>query len=115
MGTSRIPLEVDAPLGPRALDDLGMVLGELGYDARSAGRELGDGPRGGGGAPEISLKLGEAIPQDAANVLLEAVSNWIRQRPVQRGRFRQRKPRPVSVTISGPTGDVLFRTVVERS
>jgi hypothetical protein len=114
METSQIPIEIDAPMGPRALDELGRVLTGLGYDPRSAGRELGEAGGAGAGAPEVSLKAGQPIASDAANALVEAVSTWIRQRPVQRGRFRRRHPRPVTVTVHGPGGEVLSRTVVER-
>jgi hypothetical protein len=114
MATSQIPIEIDAPMGPRALDELGRVLIGLGYDPRSAGRELGEEGRGGMGDLELSLKSGQPIAPDAANALVEAVSTWIRQRPVQRGRFRRRRPRPVTVTVQGPDGEVLSRTLVQR-
>jgi hypothetical protein len=111
---SRIPLEVEAPLGVPAFDDLARTLGELGYEARRAGSEF-EGPALGEGSPHIALSLREPIQPDAANVLLERVSTWIRQRPAPKGRFRRKHPRPITVTISGPNGEVLFRAVVERT
>ena len=114
MEESRIPLEVEAPLGAPAFDDLARTLAELGYEPRRAGSE-GEGPPAGEGSPHIALSLREPIPPDAANVLVERVSTWIRQRPAPKGRFRRRHPRPIMVTISGPNGEVLSRAVVERS
>jgi hypothetical protein len=114
MATSQIPIEIDAPMGPRALDELGRVLIGLGYDPRSAGRELGEDAHGGQGGLELFLKAGQQIAPDAADALVEAVSTWVRQRPVQRGRFRRRHARPVTVTVQGPGGEVLSRTVVQR-
>jgi hypothetical protein len=113
MATSPIPVEIEAPIGPRGLDELGRVLIGLGYDPKSAGRELGE-ERQGGGSPQVSLKVGQPIAPEAANALVEAVSAWIRQRPVNRGRFRRRRPRPITVLVQGPGREVLNRTVVER-
>jgi hypothetical protein len=113
MATSQIPVEIEAPIGPRGLDELGRVLIGLGYDPKSAGRELGEGP-GGSEAPQVSLKVGQPIAPEAANALVEAVATWIRQRPVRRGRFRRRRPRPITVLVQGPGGEVLSRSVVER-
>jgi hypothetical protein len=115
MEASRIPLEVEAPLGAPAFDDLATSLAELGYEPRRTGTEfVGAGPAG-EGSPHIALTLRQPIPPDAANVLLERVSTWIRQRPAPKGRFRRRHPRPITVTITGPNGEVLSRGVVERS
>jgi hypothetical protein len=114
MESSRIPLEVEAPLGPPAFEDLARMLAELGYEPRQAANEFGESPAR-GGSPHIALSLREPIPSDAANVLLDRVSAWIRQRPVPKGRLRRRHPRPITVTISGPGGEVLFRAVVERA
>ena len=114
MEASRISVEVEAPLGAPAFDDLARALAELGYEPRRAGSEF-EGPAAGEGSPHIALSLREPIPPDAANVLVERVSTWIRQRPAPKGRFRRRHPRPIMVTISGPNGEVLSRAVVERS
>jgi hypothetical protein len=115
MEASRIPLEVEAPLGAPAFDDLARTLAGLGYEPRRSGNEFeGSAPAGQGG-PHIALRLREPIPPVAANLLLDRVSTWIRQRPAPRGRFRRRHPRPVTVTISGPNGEVLSQGVVERS
>ena len=103
---SRIPLEVEAPLGAPAFDDLARTLTDLGYEPRRAGSEF-EGPVAGEGSPHIALSLREPIPPDAASVLLERVSTWVRQRPAPKGRFRRRHPRPITVTISGPTNTVM--------
>jgi hypothetical protein len=108
-------VEVEAPLGAPAFDDLARALAELGYETRRAGNEFEGSAPAGEGSPHIALTLREPIPPDAANVLLERVSTWIRQRPVPKGRLRRRHPRPVTVTIFGPKGDVLSRGVVERT
>lgn len=115
MSTARIPLDVEARIGPRAFDDLVRLLGELGYDARPTGTQFeGPGSGGGEGGAEMTLRARGPITPEAANVLLEAISNWIRQRPAPKGRFRRRKPRPVTVTILGPADEVLSRGTVER-
>jgi hypothetical protein len=111
---SRIPLEVEAPLGAPAFDDLARTLAGLGYEPRRAGGGA-EGSPAGEGSPHIALSLREPIAPDAANVLLEQVSTWIRQRPAPKGRLRRKHPRPITVTISGPNGEVLFRAVVERT
>jgi hypothetical protein len=110
---SLIAVEVEAPLGAPAFDDLAKTLAELGYEARRAGGDL-EGSAG-EGSPHIVLGLRETIQPEAASALLERVSTWIRQRPAPKGRFRRRHPRPITVTISGPNGEVLSRAVVERS
>jgi hypothetical protein len=115
MEASRIPLEVEAPFGPQAFDDLARALAELGYEPRRAGAQFEGSAPAGEGSPHIAFSLRQPIPPDAANVLLERVSTWIRQRPAPKGRFRRRHPRPITVTISGPNGDVLTRGVVERT
>jgi hypothetical protein len=113
MDTPQIPLEVEAPFGPQAFADLAMALVELGYEPRRAGAPFEEGSAG-RRSPHIALSLREPIPPDAANVLLERVSTWIRQRPAPKGRFRRRRSRPITVTISGPNGEELTRAVVER-
>jgi hypothetical protein len=114
MDTPQIPLEVEAPFGPQAFADLAMALAELGYEPRRAGAQFEGSAQAGHGSPHIALSLREPIPPDAANILLERVSTWIRQRPAPKGRFRRRRSRPITVTISGPNGEVLTRAVVER-
>jgi hypothetical protein len=111
---SLIAVEVEAPLGAPAFDDLARTLAELGYEARRAGGDL-EGSAGGEGSPHIVLGLRETVQPDAASALLERVSTWIRQRPAPKGRFRRRRPRPITVTISGPNGEVISRAVVERT
>jgi hypothetical protein len=111
---SRIPLEIEAPLGAPAFEDLARTLVQLGYEPRRAGSEF-EGSATGEGSPHIALSLREPIQPDAADTLLDRVSSWIRQRPAPKGRFRRRHPRPITVTISGPNGEVLSRGVVERT
>jgi hypothetical protein len=111
---SRMFVEVEAPLGAPAFDDLARALAELGYESRRASSEFEE-PAAGGGSPHIALSLREPIPPGAANALLDGVSAWVRQRPAPKGRLRRRHPRPITVTISGPDGEVLSRAVVERS
>jgi hypothetical protein len=115
MSSARIPLDVEVRIGPRAFDELVRMLGELGYDARPTGNQV-EGPGSGGGdsGAEMTLRARGSITPEAANVLLEAISNWIRQRPAPKGRFRRRKPRPVTVTIMGPADEVLSRGTIDR-
>jgi hypothetical protein len=100
-------------MGPRALEDLTRALSALGYAPHSQAAEVG-GVGVGEGEPELELKVGEALSPEALNALLQGVANWIRQRPPPRGRFRKKKPRPVSVTVFGPNGALLGRSIVER-
>ena len=110
-----IPVEVEAPLGERAFEELARVLGELGYEPRRSGG-ASEGPDAAGeGGPRIALRVREPIAPDAANRLVERVSAWIRQRPAPKGRFRRRHPRPINLTVSGPGGETLSSAIVERA
>lgn len=109
MATSRIPVEIDAQIGPRALEDLSKALTELGYDPRSRHADAGAV-----GKPELELTVDQDLSDDALRTLLRGVSDWIKQRPAPKGRFRRRKPKPVSVTVRGPNATLLGRAEVER-
>src|SRR5919198_6414535 len=110
MGTERTPIEVEASLGPRGYDELARALEGLGYEPQRVGEE-GPGDRPGGG-PHITLIVREPPGDDAVNKLVEGLSSWIRQRPARRGRFRRRHARPITVSVTGPGGEVLSRTEI---
>jgi hypothetical protein len=115
MGSSRTPLEVEAPIGPRAYDELAEVLADLGYDPRRVGGGFEGEGSPPGGNPHLTLTAGDGITPDAANALVERVSAWIRQRPAPKGRFRRRHPRPITVTVAGPGGQAVAQGVIERA
>jgi hypothetical protein len=111
--SNRTPVEIDAEIPPRAMQDLAGVIRDLGYEptfgaASSDGR--GDDP----GRATVWLKVAGPIEPEAASVLLQAVSDWIHRRPAQKGRFRRRRPRPITVTIFGQNGEQVASAVVER-
>jgi hypothetical protein len=112
MGDSRTPIEVDASLGQRGYEELARTLEGMGYEPRRVGGD--EGGMGHEGHPHITLIVREPPAPDAVNRLVEGLSSWIRQRPMQRGRFRRRRPRPITVSVTGPGGEVLSNTVVER-
>src|SRR5206468_9704749 len=64
MAASRIPVDVDARMGPRALEDLASALTELGYEPRSTAAEVG-GVGSAEGRPELHIKVGERLTPDA--------------------------------------------------
>jgi hypothetical protein len=109
MGDTKTPIEVEASLGDRGYEELVATLEGLGYEPKRVGAE-GRGQ----GDPHVILIVREALPPDEVNQLVDGVASWIRHRPIRPGKFRRRHPRPITLSVAGPSGEVMSRTVVER-